>query len=382
MMRGGIINSGWNSTEALHALELCLGCKACKKDCPVHVDIDQYKAEFLYHFYKNRSRPRIAYIMGFIGSLAPLAAQATKVANFLSQTPVVRLFSKWAGEIAPARAVPVFADESFKEWYRRHDPGQREHRKNVVLFADVFNNFFYPHTLQAAYLVLRNWGYNVIVPAGRIPAPRPLLHYGFIDEAKKDIQQVVDQVRTHIRQGSAVVFCEPSTASVYRDEAPSLFPNDTDVQLMSQNALLLSEFIEREKLPLPGMKGKVLFHAHCHQRAVLNPDAARQILRKMGLEYDEPQKTCCGMAGSFGYENDKYELSMKIGELALFPAVRALPPDAYIVADGFSCRTQIKDGTGRSALHMAELLLLALRDAAQHNREAVSPEVQEILAQV
>jgi FAD/FMN-containing dehydrogenase/Fe-S oxidoreductase len=381
-MRGGIIESGWDSAEAHAALELCLGCKACKKDCPVRVDIAQYKSEFHYQYHKRHVRPRISYAMGFIGRLAPLGARLSRTANFFSGAPGVhRLFAS-AGGIAPQRSIPAFAHESFKEWYRRTDPGRREEGPKVVLYADVFNNYFYPHTLQAAYLVLRNWGYDVIVTPGVTPAPRPLIHYGFLDEAKQDIQAAVAQVRPYIRQGMAVIFCEPSSCSVYRDEATSLFPDDPDVRRMADSALLISEFAARENLPLPRLAGHALFHGHCHQRAVLDADAARGMLRKMGLAFEEPQKTCCGMAGSFGYEKEKYEVSMKIAELGLFPAVRQLPSRAYIVADGFSCRTQIKDGTGRTALHTAELLLLALRDNALTDRRIVRPEIADLVTEL
>jgi FAD/FMN-containing dehydrogenase/Fe-S oxidoreductase len=382
MMRGDIISSGWDSQEAKEALELCLGCKACKKDCPVHVDIDQYKTEFHYHYYQKHARPAVAYLMGFVGNLASLGARMSRTANFFVRAPVLSDIAKSAAGIAPQRQIPELAPETFKKWYSRNDPGLQAGNKKVVLYADAFNNFFYPHTLQAAYLVLRNWGYDVIVPPGGVPEPRPLLHYGFVADAKKEIQRGVEQVRQHIRDGIAVVFCEPSSCSVYRDEVPSLYPSDSDMKLMSEQSLLLSEFIDREKLMLPSLKGKAIFHGHCHQRAVLNPDAARNILRKMGLEFEEPQKTCCGMAGSFGYEKDKYELSMQIAELGLFPAIRRAPVSWYIVADGFSCRTQIKDGTGRTALHTGELLLLALRDNATKNERLIRSDVREIISKV
>ncbi len=378
MTRGDIIRSGWKSQEVKDALELCLGCKACKKDCPVNVDIDQYKSEFLYHYYRGTVRPPVSYLMGYIGLLAPLGARFYQLANFLADAPLIGLAAKVATGIAPERSIPLFAPQPFTQWFARNKTGQAG-KKKVVLYTDVFNNYFYPHTLQAAYLILRNWGYNVIVPPGRIYAPRPLLHYGFLDSAISEIRKAVQKLSAYIREGIPVIFCEPSSASVYRDEVPALFPAEPDMQRMTENSVLLSEFIEQNSLPLPVLSGKAVFHAHCHQRAVLNPDAARNIIRKLGLDFSEPQKTCCGMAGSFGYEAKKYPISQKIGETKLFPEIRSAPPDSYIVAEGFSCRTQIKDGTGRSPLHVSELLLLALRD--KRNERLLHPEVKQVFAQ-
>lgn len=162
-----------------------------------------------------------------------------------------------------------------------------------------------------------------------------------------------------------MIFCEPSTAAVFRDEALSLFPEDRDGQRLAKLALLLSEFIEQKNIEVPKLQGKVIFHGHCHQKAVLKAEAARNILKNMGLDYEEPQKSCCGMAGSFGFEKAHYHVSMSVAELGLFPTIRRAAADTYIVADGFSCRTQIEEGTGRRALHMGELILTALEKSGE-----------------
>jgi Fe-S oxidoreductase len=173
------------------------------------------------------------------------------------------------------------------------------------------------------------------------------------------LEEAVALLSPQVRKGGAVIVLEPSTASVLRDDLQNLLPQHRDAERVSQNTFLLGEFIEKRELALPALTGKAIYHTHYHQKAVLNAEAGRRVLKKMGLSFDEPQKSCCGMAGSFGFERGKYGISMKIGDLGLLPAVRSSSQDTWIVADGFSCRTQIMDGTSRQALHLAELLYRA-----------------------
>ncbi len=365
MCHRGLIDSGWRSKEVKESLDLCLACKGCKQECPVNVDIATYKAEFLSHYYHHRIRPPAAYSMGFIGLWGRLGSKAPRLANFFTQTRGLGRIAKAVAGIAPQRSIPKFDVEPFTKWYAENDGGRRNGGPRVVLFVDVFNDYFYPYTLQATYMVLRHWGYDVLVPPGRITDPRPLIHYGWLESGKKQIRKTLDQLSPFVEDGIPVVFCEPSTAAVFRDDALSLFPEDLDGQRLAKLALLLSEFIEHENIEVPKLSGRVIFHGHCHQKAVLNAEAARNILKSMGLDFEEPQKTCCGMAGSFGFEKTHYDVSMKIAEEGLFPAIRQASTDTYIVADGFSCRTQIKEGTGRQALHMGELILTALERSGE-----------------
>jgi FAD/FMN-containing dehydrogenase/Fe-S oxidoreductase len=359
MFHGGAIDSGWDSKEVLDSLDLCLACKGCKKECPVNVDIATYKAEFMSHYYQHRLRPRHAYMMGLIGFWGLLGARVPRLANFFSQTPGLSTVAKAVGGVAQQRRLPKFAAQTFRQWHAQNRDRRPATGQQVVLYTDPFNDYFYPHTLQAAYKILKHWGYDVVIPPGRVTSPRPLIHYGWLDLAESEIRTTLRQLSRFVEAGVPVVFCEPSTASVFRDDVPSLLPTDRDGQRLTKLAYLLSEFIEEKDIQVPKLGGKAIFHGHCHQKAVLNPDAARNVLKKMGLDFEEPQQTCCGMAGSFGFEAPHYGVSMEIAELGLFPAIRRATERTPIVADGFSCRTQIEEGTGRHALHMAELILMA-----------------------
>lgn len=359
MFRGDFITSGWRSNEVREALEFCLSCKGCKTDCPVNVDMAMYKAEFLYHHYRRRLRPLAAYSMGLVGIWSKLGSKMPKLANFLGRSPGLSSITKALGGIAQQRRMPLFAEETFTAWHQ----GQKDQTigsQKVVLYPDPFNNCFYPETLKAAREVLRHYGYQVLLPAEPPPAIRPPLDYGMLDYTRRQLLRAVELLAPFVRQGVAVVVLEPSSAAVFRDELPELYPDHEDGRRVTQCAMLLSEFMIREGLALPKFSGSVIYHGHCHQKAVLDPQAAHRILEKMGMQMEEPQKGCCGMAGSFGFEKGKYGLSMAIAEEKLLPAVRSAPKSSYIVADGFSCRTQIMDGTGRMPLHLAELLHLAL----------------------
>ena len=266
--------------------------------------------------------------------------------------------------------MPKFAAETFSDWYRRSGK-KAEGTAQVVLYPDIFNDCFFPETLKAALEVLEHYGYAVALPEERPPAVRPPIDYGMLDYAKRQIERAIRLLHPFLLAGLPIVILEPSTAAVFRDELPDLFPQHQDGRRLTGLTCLLSEFMEQEGLEPPQLPGTVIFHGHCHQKAVLNVEAARSVLAKMGLKVEEPQPGCCGMAGSFGFERDKYEISMAIGETNLLPAVRKAEMSTYIVADGFSCRTQIMDGTGRKVLHMAELLQLAFSRTASTKNEVI-----------
>jgi FAD/FMN-containing dehydrogenase/Fe-S oxidoreductase/short-subunit dehydrogenase len=376
MLRGDFLKDGWESEEVFESLELCLGCKGCKKECPVDVDLATYKAEFLSHYYRKKRRPLPAYAMGLIGITGRLGALLPRTANFLTQAPLLRNVAKFAGGVAQERNLPAFATRTFRDWFRDRPPANPE-GEQVVLYPDLFNDCFFPQTLEAAVLNLEHWGFRVLLPSERPGAIRPLIHYGMLDQAKKELQRTIDLLRPFITDGVPVIFTEPSTVSVFRDELPGLFPTDRDGQRLTRLSTLFSEFVDERGLELPKLEGKVIFHGHCHQKAVLKVQAAKNVLARMGLEIEEPQKGCCGMAGSFGLERKHYAISMAIGEEGLLPAVRHASAATFIVADGFSCRTQIKEGTGREALHLAELVHQAFMQA---RREKEMTEKRKIVS--
>jgi Fe-S oxidoreductase/FAD/FMN-containing dehydrogenase len=351
MLRGETIADGWRSDAVHEALDLCLACKGCKGDCPVSVDMATYKAEFLSKHF--RLRPRPAYSMGLIMLHARLASRAPRLANAaLSLGAVKRL-----GGIAPEREMPRFAREPFRAWWGRRG-AVNPNAEPVVLFADTFDDHFHPEILRATAETLEATGRRVEVPGGFLCCGRPLYDYGMLDTAERFLASVVERLRPWIRSGVHVVGTEPSCVAVLRDELPNLRPHDEDAKRLSLQTLTLAEFL-RQQAPdwrPPRREGRALLHVHCHQAAVMGFDADLEVLREMGLDAEKLDSGCCGLAGSFGFEASKYELSKAVYEQRLAGMVRDASADAVLVADGFSCRTQIDQLGGRRALHLAELI--------------------------
>jgi FAD/FMN-containing dehydrogenase len=360
MMRGEVLRDGWKDEAVRDSLDLCLACKGCKGDCPVSVDMATYKAEFLAHYYEGRLRPRSAYALGLASRWARLGSYLPTVANFFSQTPYLSDAVKALAGLATERGVPPLARQTFRHWFGRR-PAHNVGRPPVVLWPDTFNNYFFPHTAQAAVEVLEAAGRQVFIPEKVLCCGRPLYDYGLLGRAKARLQEVLDALRPAIRAGIPVVGLEPSCVAVFRDELLNLFPEDEDARRLSRQTLLLSEFLVKADYHPPRLRRKALIHGHCHQKALMGLADEERLLREMGLELDTPDTGCCGLAGSFGYERQHYDLSMQIGERVLLPAVRQAPKDAVIIADGFSCRCQIEHGTDRRALHLAEVLQMAAR---------------------
>lgn len=364
MLRGEVIEDGWQNENIKEALDLCLSCKGCKGDCPVNVDVATYKAEFLYHYYKEKARPSAAYSLGQIQRWARLGSRYPDVANMLARTPGIATLAKAVAGITKHRSIPLFARETFKSWFKNHITQQSrryEERPMVILWADTFNNHFFPHTAQAAVEVLESAGYRVQVPMRALCCGRPLFDYGMLDEAKEKLQEILNTLSSPIETGTPVVVLEPSCASVFRDELTNLFPKLEEAQRLRQQTFTLAEFLNRIHYNPPDLNRKALLHGHCHQKALFGMKNEQQIFAKMGLEAELLDSGCCGLAGSFGFEQEKYKISMTIGERVLLPRVRDAQRDTLIITDGFSCREQIMHGTQRKALHLAEVLQMAMR---------------------
>ena len=368
MLHGDVIKDGWNNQGVFEALDFCLQCKGCKHDCPASVDMATYKAEFLAHHYAGRLRPRAAYSMGLIFWWARVASVAPGWVNAAMRAPGLGGALRWLAGFAPQRDPPRFPQETFQHWFanratpRENDPTLPA----VVLWPDTFNNHLLPGTAKAAVRVLENAGYRVIVPQQALCCGRPLYDYGMLGLARAKLQQVLDALRPHIRAGVPVVGLEPSCLSVFRDELVNLMPGDPDAQRLARQAKTLSELLrDTPGWQPPRFEHSALLHLHCHHKSVLNPETEQAMLRAMGLDLNEPPVGCCGQAGSFGYEPRHYDVSMRIAADVLLPAVRKTSEDALVIADGFSCRDQIRHGSGRMAMHPAEVLALALdeRDA-------------------
>jgi len=377
MTQGEVIRDGWRSEEVKRSLDLCLACKGCKSDCPVGVDVATYKAEFLSHYYEGRVRPLNAYAFGNIDLWARVATKIPGLVNLTTQLPLLRDISKMVAGIPKQRAIPAFDPENFKSWfYRRRKTVERNWEDPpVLLWADTFNNYFQPETAKAAVEVLEAAGFRVIVPRANLCCGRPLYDHGMLDRAQALLLQILDELSPEIEAGVPIVGLEPSCVAVFRDELVGLFPHDERAQALSRQTFLLSEFLETRArdLPLPRMERKAILHGHCHHKSIMKMTAEEAVLRRLGIDFQSPAPGCCGMAGAFGFENEKYDISVAIGELELLPAVRKAPPDWLIIADGFSCREQIAQGSRRRALHLAEVLQMALVHGDQASEQAAGP---------
>jgi Fe-S oxidoreductase len=363
MAQGEVVRDGWKSEAVFDALDLCLSCKGCKGDCPVNVDVATYKAEFLSHYYEGRLRPRPAYSMGLIHWWAGIASLVPELANLAGAAPGLADLIKTLAGVTPERPLPKFARQTFKSWFRHRTRRLRSASK-VILWADTFNNYFHPEVAAAAVDVLESAGFEVMVPAQHLCCGRPLYDYGMLDQAKSLLDRTLDALRTPIEAGVPMVGLEPSCVAVFRDEMADLLPHDEDAKRLHGQTFSLAEFLTQKVHGYrpPALRRKALVHGHCHQKAVIGMDHEEKLLRDMGLDADILDDGCCGMAGSFGFETAKYDLSMKVGELGVLPKVRAAAKDTLIVADGFSCKTQIEQATDRHALHLAQVLQMAARD--------------------
>jgi FAD/FMN-containing dehydrogenase/Fe-S oxidoreductase len=361
MLHGGIIDKGWESEEVHQALDLCLACKGCKRDCPVNVDMATYKAEFNAHYYKRRLRPRAAYSMGLIYWWSRLAARAPGLVNAVVRTPRLNRMIKAAGGIHPKRSIPQYAPRTFRSWMKRHE-SRRGSRGSLILFPDTFTNFFRPATAVAAVEVLEQLGYEIRLPRHILCCGRPLYDEGMLTTARRLLGQIMTALGPEVSDQTPIVGLEPACVAAFRDELIEMFPADERAQRIADNTYILSEFLAKERVPLPELPAKAKVHVHCNHHAVLDASAEQKILKEMKLDFEILDSGCCGMAGSFGFEKEHYDVSLRAGERALLPAVRALAPEALVVADGFSCREQIAQMTDRQALHLAQVIRMALME--------------------
>jgi FAD/FMN-containing dehydrogenase/Fe-S oxidoreductase len=360
------IQDGWRSDAVRDALDLCLACKGCKKDCPVNVDMATYKAEFMSHYYAGRLRPLAHYSMGWLPLVAQAATRMPRVVNAVTQAPLLSRISTLAAGVAPERAIPQFATHTFKAWYAERGPRGSGWRGQVVLWPDTFSNSFHPHVAEAAVEVLEDAGWRVVVPSDAVCCGLTWISTGQLEVAKRSLRRTVQVLRPYLDAGALVLGLEPSCTAVFRCDAAELFPDDRDVQRLRDQTVTLAELLTEHT---PGWKPphshrRVLIQTHCHQHAVMGFERDLELMRAMGLDCQVLDSGCCGLAGNFGFEKGHYDVSMGCGERVLFPAVRDASADDIVLADGFSCRTQIEQGDtgGRQALHLAEVLAATLHD--------------------
>jgi len=360
MLHRDVLQEGWRDEHVKEALDLCLACKGCKGDCPVNVDMATYKAEFLSHYWEGRLRPVSAYAFGWIDQWARMASIAPGFINLFTQLPALRDIAKLAAGVPRERQIPAFAPQTFKAWFQKRS--RRQRGPKVVLWADTFNNYFLPETAQAAVEILEHAGFEVVVPEQHLCCGRPLYDYGFLKMAKSYLHRSLEALHPYIRSETPMVVLEPSCCSVFRDEMRSLLPESAAAQHLSENTFTLSQFLEKKAAGYrpPEMSARAIVQGHCHHKAIMRMKDEKMLMEKMGLDYEVLESGCCGMAGSFGYEQDKYSVSVACGERALLPRVREEASSTLIIADGFSCKEQIAQQTDRQALHLAEVMQLAL----------------------
>jgi FAD/FMN-containing dehydrogenase/Fe-S oxidoreductase len=372
MLRGTALKDGFRSDAVREALDLCLACKGCLGDCPVHVDMATYKAEFLSHYYEGRLRPRSAYLFSYIDRWARLAALAPRIVNGLSQWDVAANLAKRIAGIAPVRRLPRFAPNTFQQRFARRKRADRDGATRVTLWPDTFNNYFHPDTAMNAADVLEAAGFAVEVPSEHVCCGRPLYDSGMLKEAQRYLKRILARFERDIDAGRHFVVLEPACASVFRDELRNLFPGNELAKRLSSQTYLLGEFLRDKaaRFAPPPLPARALLHGHCHQKAIMGMNADEAVLKQIGVRYQLLDSGCCGMAGSFGFERDKAAVSVAIGELVLLPAVRTAPADCLVIADGYSCREQIAQCTDRHAVHLADVLKMAL--AGERAEEAAA----------
>jgi Fe-S oxidoreductase len=326
-----------------------------------------YKAEFLSHYYEGQPRPLSHYAFARIDRFAHLASFAPTFVNGINKTPILRSLLKKILHIHPKRNLPRFSQPFTPDRRLARDARRRRDRRNplpaeaptVFLWADTFNNYFHPSTLRAAHQVLTTAGFRVILPNRHLCCGRPLYDFGMLDTAKDYLLKILDALTPQLQDNTPIVVLEPSCASVFRDELTNLFPNDPRAAQLRDQTFLLSEFLVKHaphyKPPQIGKSEKILVHGHCHHRSTMGMTDELALLYATGAEVQLLDSGCCGMAGPFGFEKDKYALSQKLGERVLLPAIRN-NTKAIIVSDGFSCCEQITQNTNARPRHLAEVL--------------------------
>ncbi len=362
MLQGEELKSGWQDESVREALDLCLSCKGCKGECPVNVDMATYKAEFMSHYYEKHKRPITAFAFGHIDRWAGLASIAPEFANFFSQTPGFSDLMKTVLKIPKQRQIPEFAPQTFRQWFNQRKT-DRSPGPQVILWTDTFNNYFHANTAKAAVEVLEYMGWRVRIPRENLCCGRPLYDFGMLDEAKLYLKRILRSLERDIQAGFPILVLEPSCASVFKEELKNLLPDEHLTEKLSGQVFLLSEFIQKKasEFEFPQLKRKAISQSHCHHKAIFKTEAEEQVFKRIGLDAKLLDSGCCGMAGPFGFEEHKYEVSQACGERVLLPAVRDAAEDELIIADGFSCREQIRQNTSRYPLHLAEVLHAAIK---------------------
>ncbi|WP_433603668.1 FAD-binding and (Fe-S)-binding domain-containing protein [Nocardia sp. CA-135953] len=346
----------WSSEAVAESLDLCLSCKACRSDCPAGVDMATYKSEALYRRYRHRPRPIDHYSLGWLPRWLGVAGRMPRAANALAEIGWLRRIALRAGGIDPRRAVPRLADRGFRR--SRHDRADSDVAPEVLLWIDTFTDAFDPEIAQAAVQLIESLGYRVRIPGRRVCCGLTWISTGQLDGARARLRATLTELDEHVRGGGLVVGLEPSCTAVLRSDLPELLPDDPRAAATAAAVRSLAEFLAEQPnwRPPPRPGQSVVVQPHCHHHAVIGFDKDRQLLARMQLNVTEVTG-CCGLAGNFGMQSDHYDISVAVAENGLLPALRNADEDAIFIADGFSCRTQAMQLSGRRGLHLVQFLL-------------------------
>ncbi len=354
LLQGGELRGGWRDRNVREALDLCLACKGCKSECPSGVDMAAYRAEFLSHYYAWRPRPPRMLAEGLAHRWARAGSASPRLANGLARV------AKPALGVSPERRLPELAPETFRAWFARRTRPSGAGGERVLLWPDTFTNYFAPNRGRAAVEALEAAGLRVEIPRRVLCCGRPLYGVGMLATARRLLRRVLSELQDDIRAGTVVVGLEPSCTAVFRDELPAFLPDDEDARRLSDQTLTLAELLVARGWRPPRIEGHAIAHGHCHQKALWGMDADLELLTGLGLDVELLDSGCCGMAGVFGLQREHLDVSIACGERVLLPAVRDAPAGTLVVVDGFSCREQVEQTTGRRCLHTAEIVAHAL----------------------
>lgn len=366
MVNGSLVRKGWRAPEIREALDLCLSCKGCASDCPTGVDMASYKSEVLHQSYKHRPRPVTHYSLGWLPRWARLAAHAPKLANGAMGNRALARLAKLFGGIDKRRDLPSFTEQTYREWYaaNRGEQGSRvDGQSPVLLWVDTFTNYFQPEVAVTATEFLESLGFAVHIPEKPVCCGLTWISTGQLNTARRMIRRSIKAVEPFTRLGVPIVGLEPSCTGVFRSDAAELLRDKkrmplSRVEEVAESTYTLAELLRqyRPQWTPPDLSGtEIVAQPHCHQHAVLGWQADEDLLTEAGAQV-RSVGGCCGLAGNFGVERGHYEVSVKVAENSLLPAVREASDDAVVLADGFSCRTQLDQLADQRALHLAELL--------------------------
>jgi Fe-S oxidoreductase len=371
-LANGSLIEGFRSNEVGEALDLCLSCKGCAVDCPAGVDMATYKAEALHQRYRHRLRPPSHYALGWLPRWSRLASAAPRLANATLRRPALAALAKRLGGIDARRPLPHFARQTFRAWFDGHrtQPGTP-----VLLWVDTFTDHFTPDVGQAAVRVLEAAGYSVQITGKQVCCGLTWISTGQLDGARNRLRATLDALEPALHDDLPIVGLEPSCTAVLRSDISELLPDDPRTAKVVESTLTLAELLSAtpEWSPPSLAHVRALAQPHCHQHAVMGWAEDAALLAQSGAVVDTVGG-CCGLAGNFGVERGHYDVSVAVAETALLPAVRAAPHDAVILADGFSCRTQLEQLGGVHSVHLAQLLAYYLRPGPADYVDDLAPE--------